>query len=102
MPLQKNGEIDYNQFEKIMNKDVCFVSTMLVNNETGAINNLKRIRQIIDAKNPACTFHVDAVQGFCKIKFSCKDCNINLCSISSHKIGGIKGVGALYISNNTK
>ena len=102
VPLQNNGQVDYNELEKIIDEDTCFVSTMFVNNETGAINDLKRIRQIIDSKNKDCVFHVDAVQGFCKIKFSCADCKINLCSISSHKINGLKGIGALYISKKTK
>lgn len=102
IPLQKNGQVNYTELEKLMDEDVCFVSTMFVNNETGAINDLIKIRQIINNKNKDCVFHVDAVQGFCKIKFSCKDCNINLCSISSHKINGLKGIGALYISKNTK
>ena len=102
IPLNKCGEIDYKKFEEMLDENVCFVSTMFVNNETGAINNLNKIRQIIDSKTKGCVFHVDAVQGFCKIKFSCKECNINLCSISAHKINGIKGVGALYVSNGTK
>jgi len=100
--LQKNGQIDYEELKLICTSDVCFVSTMLVNNETGAINNIKLIREIIDSKTQNCVFHVDAVQGFGKINFSLKQANVNLCSISAHKIGGIKGIGGLYISKNTK
>lgn len=102
IPLQKNGEINYDILEHMMSSDVCFVSTMLVSNETGAINDIQRIRQLIDKSNPNCIFHVDAVQGFGKINFSVVDCNVNLCSISAHKIQGIKGIGALYVSKGTK
>ncbi len=100
--LNKNGCIDYDELELLCNSDVCFVSTMLVNNETGAINDISRIRQIIDKKAPNCVFHVDAVQGFGKINFSVLKSKIDLCSISAHKIHGIKGIGILYISNRVK
>lgn len=99
IPLSNTGEVDYDAFEKLCDKDTCFVSTMFVNNETGAINDLCRIRNIIDSKNPNCIFHVDGVQGFCKLPLSVKKCKINLLSMSAHKIAGLKGVGALFISN---
>lgn len=102
IPLQKNGEINYIALEEMLTSDVCFVSTMLVSNETGAINDIQRIRRLIDKINPNCVFHVDAVQAFGKVNFSVLDSKINLCSISAHKIGGIKGIGALYISKGTK
>ncbi len=101
IPLSRSGEIDYEVLEKLCDKDTCFVSTMFVNNETGAVNDLVRIRQIIDKKNPTCIFHVDAVQGFCKLPLSVKKTKINLLSMSAHKIGGLKGVGALFVSNKT-
>lgn len=100
--LNKNGQIDYEELEYLCNDEVCFLSIMLVNNETGAINDINRIRQIIDKKSPNCVLHIDAVQGFGKIKFSVLNYKIDLCSISAHKIGGIKGIGALYISSKTK
>ena len=102
IPLQRNGEIDYDIFESMCDENVCFISIMLVNNETGAINNLNKIANIINLKAKDAVFHVDAVQGFCKVKFSVSNSRVNLCSISAHKIGGIKGIGALYISNKTK
>ncbi len=100
--LQKNGQIDYDDLEKKCDKEVCFVSIMSVNNETGAINNLEKVREIIDKKTENCVFHVDAVQGFCKININVKKCKINLLSISGHKIHGLKGIGALYISKGTR
>ncbi len=100
IPLNSQGQVDLEAFEKLMNEDVCFVSVMLVNNETGAINDIKAIRQIIDSKSKQTKLHVDAVQGFCKIPFSVKSLKIDLCTISAHKIHGPKGVGALYIAPN--
>ncbi len=95
--LLPNGQIDYAQLESMIDDNTAFVSVMLVNNETGAINNIEKIREIIDNKNPKCLLHVDASQAFGKIKFNVKALKIDLCSISAHKIGGIKGVGALYV-----
>lgn len=100
--LQKNGQIDYDDLQNKCDSDTCFVSIMSVNNETGAINDLKKIRNILDQKSPDAVFHVDAVQSFCKIKLDVTNCKINLLSVSAHKIHGLKGVGALYISKGTK
>lgn len=100
--LQKNGQIDYADIESKCDENVCFVSIMSVNNETGAINDLEKIRNIIDKKSPNSVFHVDAVQGFGKIELNVKKCKINLLSMSGHKIHGLKGVGALYISKGTR
>lgn len=102
IPLQKNGQVDYDKLDNLCDNDVCFVSTMFVNNETGAINDLIRIRNIIDKKAKNCVFHVDGVQGFCKIPIDVTEARINLFSISAHKIHGLKGLGALYISKGTK
>lgn len=102
IPLQKSGQVDYDEFEKMMNEKICFVSTMFVSNETGAINDLIKIRNIINSKNRNAILHVDAVQGFGKLALNLRKIGVNLCSISAHKIGGVKGVGALYISQNTK
>ena len=100
--LKKNGEIDYDELKHKMDSNVCFVSAMLVNNETGAINDIKKIREIVDEKNKDCVLHTDCVQGLGKIKIDLDSWGVNLCSISAHKINGIKGIGALYISSNTK
>ncbi len=100
VPLNSKGELDLNEFERMMDSDVCFVSVMMVNNETGAINDIAKIREIIDLKAKSCKLHVDAVQGFCKIPFNVRSLKIDLCTISAHKIHGPKGVGALYVAPN--
>ena len=100
IPLKKNGQIDYEYLEKTCDENVAFISTMFVNNETGAINDVCRISSIVKTKSPKAIFHVDAVQALCKIKIDVKSANIDLLSVSAHKIGGLKSCGALYISKN--
>ncbi len=100
IPLNADGTIDLMAFRKMLDNDVCFVSVMYVNNETGAVNNLKEIRNIIDSVNKNIKFHVDAVQGFGKLPFNVNSLKIDLCTISAHKIYGPKGVGALYLAPN--
>lgn len=99
-PLKENGEADIDFIEKVINEeDVGFVSTMFVNNETGAINQIKRIGEIIKNKDENIVFHVDAVQAFTKLKINVKELKIDLLTVSSHKIHGLKGTGGLYFSS---
>ncbi len=98
IPLSSNGEVDYSILAQMLSKDVCFVSVMHVNNETGAVNDIKRIRQLIDNVDRNIKFHVDAVQGFCKLPLNIASCGIDMCTISGHKLYGPKGIGALYVS----
>ena len=97
--LQKNGQVDYIELEEFVNEKTRFVSIMLVNNETGSLNDIAKISKIVKSKNPAAIIHVDAVQGFCKIPFSLQKWDIDLLSISAHKFHGPKGVAALYVKN---
>ncbi len=98
IPLQANGEVDYDAFKNMLSGDVCFVSVMYVNNETGAVNNIKKIREIINNVNKDIRLHVDAVQGFGKLPLNVNSFGIDLCTISGHKIYGPKGIGALYVA----
>ena len=98
IPLSSSGEVDYDAFKKMLSQDVCFVSVMYVNNETGAVNNIKKIRELINGVNKDIKLHVDAVQGFGKLPLNVNSFGIDLCTISGHKIYGPKGIGALYVS----
>ena len=75
---------------------------MLVNNETGAINNVREIVRIAKNINPNIIVICDCVQAFCKIDFKVKQLGVDFAILSSHKVHGPKGVGALYCKNLNK
>ena len=95
----KNGEIDFEELERELDGSVILVSFMMVNNETGALYDLARATKLIKAKSPDALFHVDATQSFMKVKFTKQSVMADMISVSSHKIEGPKGVGALVIDN---
>ncbi|MBQ8578116.1 MAG: cysteine desulfurase [Clostridia bacterium] len=94
----KNGVFDMEQFRREMTPDTFLISVMLVNNETGAVNDIRAISDYAKSVNPECIVHTDAVQGFLKIPFTPQSLGADLVTVSAHKIHGPKGVGALYIS----
>ena len=94
-----NGSIDINEFEKTISKKTLLVSFMHINNEVGSINDIKSIGKICRRSN--IFFHVDAAQGIGKLSVDVKDCNIDLMSLSAHKIYGPKGIGALFINKES-
>ena len=98
-PLSTNGQVDYEKLEQMLDEDVGFISIMHVSNETGAINDLKRIYDIKMRKCPKAIFHVDGVQAFSKVKVNLDYFGIDLYTISGHKIFGPKGVSALFVRN---
>ncbi len=92
LPLTKEGHVDPSALKEAMSKDVILVSIMAVNNETGAISPIKELSSILK-DYPKALFHVDATQGLGKCPLPFED--IDLLSFSAHKIGGLKGSGAL-------
>ncbi len=98
----KTGRISASDFEAAVREDTVFATVMFVNNETGAVNPVQEMARILKSKNPDAVFHTDAVQAFCKVPFKVKTLGVDLISISSHKIHGPKGSGALYIKKGTK
>ena len=89
------GNITAGQVLEAVRPDTALVSVMLVNNELGTIFPVGEIAERLSAKNPKTLLHTDAVQGF--LTFSARDLGADLISVSAHKIGGPKGIGALYI-----
>jgi cysteine desulfurase len=95
LPVEANGLVDLNKLEAAMSDKTLLVSIMAVNNEIGVIQPLKEIGTL--CKKYGAFFHTDAAQAFGKIKLDVNDMQIDLLSISAHKIYGPKGVGALYV-----
>ena len=96
------GVITAQQVLDAVRPDTALVSCMLVNNELGTIYPIQEISRGLAAKNPQTLLHTDAVQGFLKIPFSAKTLGADFITISAHKIGGPKGIGALYIGPRVK
>ena len=94
----RHGVFDMEQFRREMTRDTHLVTVMLVNNETGAVNDIRAISEYAKSINPDCIIHTDAVQGFLKIPFTPTSLGADLVTVSAHKIHGPKGVGALYVS----
>ena len=93
-PLQKDGKVNVEKLLALVDDKTTFVSVMHVNNEIGAINDVNTIAKLVKQKNPRVIFHVDGVQAYGKIPFRMGK-EIDLYSVSAHKIGGLKGVGGL-------
>lgn len=100
--LKNNGLVDLDDLSNILTDDISLVSIMAVNNETGVIQNSSAIGSLIKKGAPKALFHVDAVQAFGKVDISVNAQKIDLLSISSHKIHGPKGAGALYIRKGVR
>jgi len=100
LPVDNFGFIDITQLENAIRKDTILVSIMHANNEIGTIEDIEKIGKI--CKEKGVYFHSDAAQSFGKIPIDVKKMNIDLLSISSHKMYGPKGVGGLYIKKGTK
>lgn len=98
----KNGIITSEMAAEAVDTDTVLVSMMSVNNETGLIMPLEAVRDAIKQTGSRALFHVDNVQGFCKIPLHTARLGIDLMSVSGHKIHGPKGVGALYIKEKTR
>ena len=96
----KNGLINLKKIKESITKETGLVSIMHANNEIGVIQPIKEIGEICKKNN--ILFHVDAAQSFGKIDIDVKKMNVDLLSISGHKIYGPKGIGALFINESKK
>ena len=97
-----DGHIRAEEMENAMREDTILVSCMLVNNEVGTVLPVAEIGRALKRKNPSALFHVDAVQGLFRLPITPKKWNCDLLSVSGHKIGAPKGIGALYMKRDTR
>ena len=97
-----NGQISIDALKGALRKDTFLVSIMMVNNEVGSVMPISQMAKLTHKICPDAVFHTDAVQGFLKVPFQAKSLGADLITISSHKVHGPKGAGALYISPRLK
>jgi cysteine desulfurase len=102
LPVDAYGRIHLEDLQRSMRMDTILVSIMHTNNEVGAQQPIAEAGALIKRMNPNTLFHVDAVQGFGKAKIYPKKMNIDLMSVSGHKIHGPKGIGFLYVNEKVR
>lgn len=100
LDVDTQGVVDLAQLEQLLCDDTCLISIMHVNNEVGSIQPLEEIAHLIRNRAPNAILHVDGVQSFCKLPIPK---GVAHCiTVSGHKIGGPKGVGAVYLKKGVK
>lgn len=102
LSVDEYGQIKLEELRESIRPDTILVSIMHVNNEIGALQPIEEAGKVIKAANPKCLFHVDAIQSYGKMAIFPKKWNVDMLSVSGHKIHGPKGSGFLFIKDKTK
>lgn len=96
-PVDGCGRVDQAAFASLIDQNTSFISIMHVNNETGAVNDVAKLVKTAKSINPGVVFHSDGVQAFGKVPVNLAELNVDLYTVSGHKIGAPKGIAALYV-----
>lgn len=99
VPLHKNGTVDLNAFRQLLTPEVALVSIIHVSNETGAINDIRKLCEITKRFNSKIIFHSDGVQAVGKIKVNIDSLGMDMYTFSAHKIYAPRGIAGLWIKN---
>lgn len=102
LPVDKQGHISVADFRAALREDTVLCSVMLVNNELGSVQPVAECCKAAKAYNKDILFHTDAVQGFLKLPFTARDLGVDALSISGHKVGAPKGVGAFFLKKGSR
>jgi cysteine desulfurase len=97
IPVDGDGFINLEKLKEVVDKETILVSFAAVNHEIGTIQPIKEALEIVKNKNPEIIFHTDASDAYGKIPFNVQDLNVDLATVSSYKILGPRGIGALYV-----
>ncbi|MFD2761858.1 cysteine desulfurase family protein [Lentibacillus juripiscarius] len=100
LPVNENGVVAVEELREAITDDTILISIMHVNNELGSVQPVEAIGEIAK-EHPKLFFHVDHVQGMGKVPMKLADSGIDLCTISGHKLHGLKGTGILYVKKGT-
>ena len=102
LSVDEDGKIDLSELKGKITKNTALVSIMMVNNETGVINDPEAIGRIVHEAGGKVKYHVDAVQGYMKYPIDVRKMNIDFLSVSAHKVHGPKGVGFVYMKKGQR
>jgi cysteine desulfurase len=97
IPVNQEGFVNLEKLKEAVDNETVLVSISSVNNEIGTVQPIKEAVDIVKAKNPNALFHTDASDAYGRIPFSVQDLNVDIATISSYKIQGPRGIGAMYL-----
>ena len=101
-PVDAGGVVRLDALSDLLTDQTILVSVMAVNNETGSVQPTEQIAKLVKSRCKNALFHVDAVQAFCKMPLKPKKWNVDLMTVSGHKVHAPKGVGALYLADGAR